>query len=60
MPELPDLQVFSKNLFSKIGNKEIQQVNIYNTKKVKKYLVFHEVVRNCTFIQIMTMFLVFI
>ena len=34
MPELPDLQVFSKNLFSKIGNKEIQQVNIYNTKKV--------------------------
>lgn len=34
MPELPDLQVFSKNLFLKIGNKEIQQVNIYNTKKI--------------------------
>lgn len=34
MPELPDLQVFSQNLFSKIGNKKIIEVDVHNSKKI--------------------------
>lgn len=34
MPELPDLQVFSKNIFNMVGNKAIQKVAIHNGKKV--------------------------
>lgn len=34
MPELPDLQVFSKNIFSRVGNKTIREIAVYDKKKV--------------------------
>jgi formamidopyrimidine-DNA glycosylase len=35
MPELPDLQVFSKNLNKKLKGKTVQSVRVMNTKKIK-------------------------
>lgn len=34
MPELPDLQVYKKNLEKKLLNKKIEKIEIYNTKKI--------------------------
>jgi formamidopyrimidine-DNA glycosylase len=35
MPELPDLQVFSKNLNKKLKGKTVESVRVMNTKKIK-------------------------
>jgi formamidopyrimidine-DNA glycosylase len=36
MPELPDLQVFSKNLTKKLTGKAVKKISIRNTKKIKQ------------------------
>ena len=35
MPELPDLQVFSKNLHQELSGKTIKKIIVHNTKKLK-------------------------
>ena len=35
MPELPDLQVFARNLNSMLGGKKLIQIKVVNDKKLK-------------------------
>ena len=35
MPELPDLEVFSKNLNKELAGKKVEEVNVINSSKLK-------------------------
>ena len=35
MPELPDLQVFSRNLDKQLRGKQLKKLNMVNTSKLK-------------------------
>jgi formamidopyrimidine-DNA glycosylase len=35
MPELPDLQAFSRNLTKMLSNKKVERINVVNSKKLK-------------------------